>query len=240
MQEIGPSRVEEARVPFTMEGVRRGFVAVAKILSPGVTFYALVFGVVASEKGLSAIQAMLMSAVVYSGSAQMAALQGWTDSAVITPLIFTILVMNARYVLYGAAIYPWLSRTTPRQAYSTLFFLGDGSWAMAMREYDAGYRDAGYVFGSGIAMFIPWVGGTLVGHVLAREVPNPAAFGLDFVLVSFSAIAAMQMWRGKSDLWPAAAAALAALLFYRLLPGGWYIVAAGLAGGAMGAWRHGK
>ncbi len=73
-----------------------------------------------------------------------------------------------------------------------------------------------------IAMFIPWVGGTLVGHVLAREVPSPAAFGLDFVLVSFSAIAAMQMWRGKSDLWPAAAAALAALLFYRLLPGGWW------------------
>ena len=226
-------------VNFTAAGVRRGFVA-AQVLAPGVVFYALVFGVVASERGLTGLQAMLMSAVVYSGSAQLAALQGWTGSALITPLVVTILVLNARYVLYGAAIYPWLSQATPGQAYGSLFFLGDGSWAMAMREYEAGYRDAGYVFGSGIAMFVPWVFGTLAGHLLARQVPNPAAFGLDFVLVAFAAIIGLQMWRGKSDLWPAAAAGLAAFACYKLLPGGWYIVAAGLAGGLMGAWRHGR
>lgn len=226
-------------VSFTAQGVRRGFMA-AQVLAPGVVFYAVVFGVVASDRGLSAIQAMLMSAVVYSGSAQLAALQGWTNSAVIAPLVATIFVMNARYVLYGAAIYPWLSQASRGQAYGSLFFLGDGSWAMAMREYDAGYRDAGYIFGSGIAMFVPWVLGTLAGHVLAREVPNPAAFGLDFVLVAFAAIIGIQMWRGKADVWPAVAAALAALAFHRLLPGGWYIVAAGLAGGLVGAWRHGR
>ena len=207
-------------VSFTRAGIWRGFVA-AQVLAPGVIFYALVFGVVASERGLSA-------------------LQGWTGSAVITPLIVTILVLNARYVLYGAAIYPWLSRATPAQAYGSLFFLGDGSWAMAMREYEAGYRDAGYVFGSGAAMFVPWVAGTLAGHVLAANVPNPAAFGLDFVLVAFAAVIGIQMWRGKSDIWPAAAAGAVALALYKLLPGGWYIVGAGVAGGLMGAWRHGR
>ncbi|MEP6791911.1 MAG: AzlC family ABC transporter permease [Ramlibacter sp.] len=226
-------------VSFTAQGVRRGFVA-AQVLAPGVVFYAVVFGVVASERGLSAIQAMLMSAVVYSGSAQLAALQAWTNSAVIAPLVATIFVMNARYVLFGASIYPWLSQATRGQAFGSLFFLGDGSWAMAMREYDAGYRDAGYIFGSGIAMFVPWVLGTLAGHVLAREVPNPAAFGLDFVLVAFAAIIGLQMWRGRADVWPAVAAALAALVLHRVLPGGWYIVGAGLAGGLVGAWRHGR
>ncbi|MEP6823896.1 MAG: AzlC family ABC transporter permease [Ramlibacter sp.] len=228
-----------AAVSFTRAGVWRGFVA-AQVLAPGVVFYALVFGVVASERGLTAIQAMLMSAVVYSGSAQLAALQGWTGAAVITPLVVTILVLNARYVLCGAAIYPWLSQATRGQAYGSLFFLGDGSWAMAMREYEAGYRDAGYVFGSGVAMFVPWVLGTLAGHMLARNVPNPAAYGLDFVLVAFAAIIGLQMFRGRRDLWPVAAAAATALALYRLLPGGWYIVGAGLAGGLLGAWRHGR
>jgi 4-azaleucine resistance transporter AzlC len=232
-------QVPADRVPFTPQGVWRGFVA-AQVLTPGVVFYALVFGVVASEKGLSALQAVLMSAAVYSGSAQLAALQGWTPAAVITPLVVTIIVLNARYVLYGAAIYPWLSRARPVQAYGSLFFLGDSSWALAMREYEAGYRDAGYVFGSGVAMFLPWVLGTLAGHVLAREVPNPAMFGLDFVLVAFAAIIGMQMWRGKADVLPAVAAAAAALALYKLLPGGWYIVGAGLAGGLVGAWRHGR
>ncbi|MBX3587139.1 MAG: AzlC family ABC transporter permease [Ramlibacter sp.] len=226
-------------VSFTTDGVRRGFFA-AQVLAPGVVFYALVFGVVASERGLTSLQAMLMSAVVYSGSAQLATLQGWTGAALITPLVVTILVLNARYVLYGAAIYPWLSQASRGQAYGTLFFLGDGSWAMAMREYEAGYRDAGYVLGSGVAMFVPWVLGTLAGHLLARQVPHPATFGLDFVLVAFAAVIGLQMWRGRTDLWPAAAAALAALVCHRLLPGGWYIVAAGLAGGTVGAWRHGR
>ena len=35
----------------------------------------MVFGVLASERGMSWLQAMLMSAAVYSGSAQLAALQ---------------------------------------------------------------------------------------------------------------------------------------------------------------------
>ncbi|HYW58008.1 MAG TPA: AzlC family ABC transporter permease [Polaromonas sp.] len=224
---------------FTAAGVRRGFV-VGQPMAPGVLLYGMVFGVLASERGLSALQAIMMSAFVYSGSAQLAALQGWTSSGLILPLIATILVMNARYVLYSAAIQPWLRHSTRAQALGSLFFLGDGNWALSMREYDAGYRDAGFILGSGVAMFAPWVLGTLAGHLLARSVPDPAAFGLDFMLVAFAAAIGMAMWRGKSDLWPAAAAALTALVLHRLLPGGWYIVGAGLAGGLMGAWRHGR
>lgn len=228
-----------AAVSFTAAGIRRGFFT-AQVMAPGITLYAMVFGVLASERGMSWLQAMLMSAAVYSGSAQLAALQGWTATAAITPVIVTILVMNARYVLYGAALQPWLAGLPRHQSWGSLFFLGDGNWAMAMREYEAGYRDAGYVLGSGVAMFVPWLGGTLAGHLLAGSVPNPAAFGLDFMLVAFAAAIGMVLWRGKSDLWPAAAAGLAGWLVYRLVPGAWYIVAAGVAGGLMGAWRHGR
>lgn len=226
-------------VSFTAAGVRRGFFA-AQVLAPGIILYAMVFGVLASERGMSWLQAVLMSAAVYSGSAQLAALQGWTATAAVTPVIVTIFVMNARYLLYGAAIQPWLAGLPRHQSWGSLFFLGDGSWAMAMHEYEAGYRDAGYVLGSGVAMFVPWIGGTLVGHLLAGNVPNPAAFGLDFMLVAFAAAIGMVLWRGKSDLWPAAAAGLAGWLVYWLVPGAWYIVAAGIAGGLMGAWRHGR
>ena len=229
----------KAAVSFTAAGVRRGFFA-GQPLAPGVLLYAMVFGVLASERGLSWLQAVLMSGFVYSGSAQLAALQGWTASAVVLPLIATILVMNARYVLYGAALQPWLRHTSRLQAWSSLFFMGDGNWALSMREYEAGYRDAGFVLGSGVAMFAPWVLGTLAGHLLAHSVPDPAVFGLDFMLVAFAAAIGIGLWRGKSDLWPAVAAAATALVLHRLLPGGWYIVGAGLAGGLMGAWRFGR
>lgn len=226
-------------VSFTRAGARRGFV-MAQPITPGIALYGLVFGVLASERGLSAIEAMLMSALVYSGSAQLAALQGWSSSPALVPLIATVLVINARYVLYGAAIQPWLVQATRPQAMGSLFFMGDSNWAMAMKEYHEGYRDAGFIFGSGVAMFLPWVGGTLAGHLLAKGVPNPAAFGLDFMLVAFAAAIGISMWRGKSDWPPAVAAAAVAFALHKLVPGAWYIVGAGLAAGVVGALRHGR
>jgi predicted branched-subunit amino acid permease len=196
--------------------------------------------VLASERGLGWLQALLMSLFVYSGSAQLAVLQGWSQSPLLAPLVFTVLVINARYVLYGAAIQPWLAQATTGQALATLFVLGDSNWALSTREYQAGYRDAGFLFGSGFAMFAPWLGGTLAGYFLGNVVPDPARFGLDFMLVAFAAAIAVSVWPGRPGVLPALAAALAALVLHKLLPGGWSIVGAGLAAGAAGAWRHGR
>lgn len=225
---------------FTGAGVRRGFVA-GQVLAPGTLLYGVVFGVLASERGLHWLEALAMSVFVYSGSAQLALLQGWSQAPLVLPLVFTVLVINARYVLYGAAIQPWLAQAaTRRQALSTLFVLGDGSWALAMREYRDGYRDAGFVLGSGLATFAPWIGGTLLGFFLGNVVPEPAAFGLDFMLVAFAAAIGISVWPGRAGVAPALAAALVALLLHRLLPGGWAIVGAGLAAGAVGAALHGR
>lgn len=224
---------------FTRAGVRRGFIA-GQALAPGTLLYAVVFGVLASERGLAWLQALAMSVFVYSGSAQLAVLQGWSQAPLVLPLVFTVLVINARYVLYGAAIQPWLSQASRRQALATLFVLGDGSWALAMREYRDGYRDAGFVLGSGLASFAPWIGGTLLGYFLGNVVPNPATFGLDFMLVAFAAAIGISVWPGRAGLAPALAAAVVALVLHRLLPGGWAIVGAGLAAGAVGAALHGR
>ncbi len=222
---------------FTRSGVRAG-VLVAQPMAASVLLYGAVFGVLAGEAGWSTLQALLMSGLVYSGSAQLAALEIGVTSTMLAPLLLAVLLLNARYLLYGAALRPWLAGTTPIQAYATLFFTGDGSWALSMKEYARGNRDAGFVFGSGVAMYLPWSLGTVGGHVLASRVPDPRALGLDFMLVAFAAAIGVGAWRGRQDWLPAFAAAASAWLVLRLLPGGWHIVAAGLAGAAVGAWRH--
>jgi 4-azaleucine resistance transporter AzlC len=221
---------------FTAAGVRHGFFA-GQPLAPGTFIYGMVFGVLASERGLAWLEALLMSVLVYSGSAQLAALQGWSASPLLAPLVATVLLINARYVLYSASVQPWLAAATRRQALASLFFLGDGNWALAMREYHAGYRDAGFLLGSGVATALPWVLGTLAGHLVGHSVPNPSAFGLDFMLVAFAGAIGVSVWRGPADLAPAGAAVLAALALQRWLPG-WTIVGAGLAAGLVGALRH--
>ena len=228
----------DAAPGFTRDGFRRGFIG-GQPLAPGTFVYGMVFGVLASEKGLAWIEALLMSVLVYSGSAQLAALQGWSAAPLITPLVFTVLLINARYVLYGASVQPWLAGATRPQAFATLFFLGDGNWALSMREYHAGDRDAAYLFGSGVATALPWFVGTAAGHLVGRGVPHPTSLGLDFMLVAFAAAIGVSVFRGRSDLAPAAAAVVVAILLSMWLPG-WTIVGAGLAAGLVGGARDGR
>jgi 4-azaleucine resistance transporter AzlC len=234
--------VSVAQASFTRAGVWRGFVQ-AQPLAPGVALYGLVFGVLASERGLHWLQATLMSVFVYSGSAQLAALQVWSagTALAIAPLVVTVLAVNARYVLYGASVQPWLSAGATRtQALGSLFVLGDGSWALAMRAHAAGDRDAGFLLGTGLAGILPWVGGTLAGHAFTSGIPDPRVLGLDFMLPAFAAAIGIALWRGRADLLPLAAAAAVALPLQAGAPSGWTIVAAGVAAGAAGVWRHGR
>jgi 4-azaleucine resistance transporter AzlC len=224
---------------FSFAGIRRGFFA-AQPLATGVFIYGVAFGLLAREAKLSLLEALLMSGFVYSGSAQIAAVSGMTDGRIasgsaILAVIATILLLNARYLLYGAALRPWLGAVDGLRAYPTLAVLGDGNWILSMKAANDGESDAGFIFGSGIAMFLPWLGGTLLGSLAGSMISNPALLGVDFMLVAFSAAMAVGMVKGKSDGFVLMIAACTALVADRVLPAGWTIVLAGLAG-AITAW----
>jgi predicted branched-subunit amino acid permease len=60
----------------------------------------------------------------------------------------TIMIVNARYVLYGAAMRPWLASVSPLKCYGSLFILGDGNWILSMKAHADGERDVGFFLGS--------------------------------------------------------------------------------------------
>lgn len=229
------------RTVFTGAGFVRGARA-AQALGAGAFVYGVAFGLVAQQVGLSLIEAALMSAAVYSGSAQLAAAsalggRGMGAAVSISVIAAMILVMNARYILYGAALRPWLGKLPALQAYATLFFLGDGNWLISMKQHAAGERDAAYVLGSGVAMFAAWLAGTILGQAAGLIVPDPSRLGLDFLLVAFAAAMGVGMFAGKGDLAALAAAALAAVTVNLVASTGWAIVTAGLAGAVVAAIR---
>lgn len=231
-----------ASVPFTLDGIRRGFLR-AQSFSVGIFVYGLAFGLMAAQAKLSALQAVMMSAVVYSGSAQLAAigvLGGGAGSlgALLWALVATILVINARYILFSATLRPWLGGVSPLKAYSTLYFLGDGNWMMSMRAHEAGERDAGYVFGSGLGSFLSWIVGTYFGHIAVGFAPEPHRLGLDFFLAAFAAAMMAGMVRRRGDLAIVAVAALLAPLVAHVWGFGAAVVVSGLAGGLVAYLRY--
>ncbi|HEV7369952.1 AzlC family ABC transporter permease [Arenibaculum sp.] len=234
-----PSRAgSDGAVTFTLRGVRSGFLQ-GQALAPGVVLYGVAFGALAAQVPLSTLESLLMSALVFSGSAQLAALETLSRGAALATVVAAVLVMNARYVLYGAALRPWMGRLPWWQTYPSLYVLGDANWALSLNRHAAGLNDAGFVLGTGLATFLPWIGGTLAGRVAGGLVPDPQRVGLDFMLVAFSTTLLVGSWSGRKHLAPAAAAVLVAVALDRAGQPGWAIVGAGLAGGLVAALRSG-
>lgn len=123
------------------------------------------------------------------------------------------------------------------EAYGSAFFLSDESWALAMREYRAGGRDAAFLLGSGLVLFVAWLSATAFGQVAGAVVRNPAAWGLDSAFTAVFGALLVGLWRGRGDQAPWLVAAGVAVAADRLLPGQWYILVGGLAGSVTGGTR---
>ena len=219
---------------MTLAGTRRG-ASIALPFCASSIVYGLAFGLLAAGAGLSTAEAVAMSALVFSGSAQVAVLQVWGGPPSLLAVFVTVLVANVRYVLMSAALRSWLAPLGPLKASLALLPLVDGSFALASRARGAGDSDAGLLVGSAMISYGGWVLGTGLGTFAGQVIPNPRAWGLDFIIVAFCAASAATLVRARGDLWPAMAAVAAVALCERFAPGPWTVVAAGLAGAGVAA-----
>lgn len=224
-------------VTFTLAGVRDGFLKCIPV-ALGVAGYGVVFGVAARQAGLSVAEATLMSATVLAGAAQLIAVELWADGGGVLAVVVTTVVVNLRYVVMGAALRPWFRHLSPRAAYGSVFFTADENWALTMGELTGGSRQGAFLLGSGLAIWVFWVVATVVGAVGGGVVGDPARYGLDFVLVAVFVAIAVELFEGRSDLLPWAAAFVAAVAGSAVLPGKWYILLGGGVGSLLEVARH--
>lgn len=231
-----PGPHSDAAVSFSARGLLRGGKrALPLVLSVGA--YGLVFGVLARQAGISVGEAVLMSGLVFAGSAQVIALGMWATPLPVVSLILTTLVVNLRHLLMGAVLHPRLGRLSAPRLYGSLFFLTDESWALSIGAYEQGERDGAFLLGSGLALHGAWVGSTAAGYLAGAAVGNPAVWGLDFAFVAVFASLLTGLYRGRQELGPWAVAAAVAVVGHRALPGAWYILLAALAGTIVGVLR---
>ena len=227
----------ESGVSFTFSGAPAGARRCIPIEISGFAI-GLVFGVLARQAGLSVAESVLMSALVYSGAAQFVVLGLWGAPLPVAGIAFTTLVVSLRHLLMGAALSPFFSRLPRFKAYGSVFFMADENWALAMSEFSKGKRDAAFLLGGGVAMFVSWTSSTLIGRTIGGALREPSRWGLDFAFTAVFLALLVGMWRGRSDLLPWAVAALVAVTAHHWLPGQWYILLGGLTGSLAGAVRH--
>src|SRR5215468_5978462 len=150
------------RPRFTANGVWRGCVEIAPIAAFIIPF-GIAFGVAASAKGVPGEISLLMSIVIFAGASQFAVLDLWYAPLPLATLALTVLAVNARHILLGAALAPWLLQVPIARRLPALLLLSDSSFAHAISARDRGERDAGILLGSGLTIWIMWIVSSAIG-----------------------------------------------------------------------------
>jgi len=186
----------------------------------------LSFGVLAREVGLSAIAAIAMSAVVFAGSAQFAAIAIIGAGGGIGAAVGAAALMNSRFLPMGVAFAPSLPGGPLARAAQGQPVV-DASWALALRE--DGSFDRWYLFGASAAQYATWVSGTIAGALGGDLLGDPEKLGLDAIYPTFFlALLGAEVRSGRAK-GVAAAGALIALVLVPLAPPGIPVLVASLA-----------
>jgi predicted branched-subunit amino acid permease len=219
-----------------LDGLRYGVKHTLALL-PGTAVFGMAYGTVAAQKGLSFAEAVAMSAFVFSGAAQLVAMEIWSHPitiGTILTLAAAAFVVGLRMVLMGASLRPWLGGLPPSQIYPPLLLNTDSTWLIALRYREEGGNDASVLLGAGLALWVMWVASSIAGYVLGNLIASPQRYGLDLILPIFFVAMLVPLWRGPRRAIPWAIAGAVALLVQYLVPGYWYVVVGALAGAVSG------
>ncbi len=176
---------------------------------------ALSFGVVATDVGVSPLAAVVMSAIVFAGSAQFASIGILAAGGGIGAATAAAALMNSRFVPMGFALGPSLKGGRLRKAVEGQAVV-DSSWAMAARG--DGRFDRSYLFGHTAVQYVGWVVGTAAGVVIPSL--DARALGLDAVFPAFFLTILAGELKDRKRIGVAGAGAVIALALVPVAPPG--------------------
>jgi predicted branched-subunit amino acid permease len=212
----------------------RDFVAGARASLPiivAVLPFGLLFGALAVDNGLTVFETMLMSGAVFGGASQMVGIELFGQKIAPWLIVLSIFAVNFRHVLYSAAFGRRIADWPLIGKVLGFFLLTDPQFAEAEARAERGQRVSfAWYMGMGAPLWLLWVVESGIGAYFGTLVPDPEAFGLDFLLPIY--FLGLVMSFRKRPLWlpVVAVSAVASVLAYRLVGSPWHVTIGALAG----------
>lgn len=180
----------KSRVPsYIMKQFKAGVLATLPVVS-GVLPFGAVMGATFAEASLPVHQAFFMNTALYSGAAQLATIDLMKLNTATLVVVGTGLIINVRFLLYSAALSPYLAGAKPWVKLFCAFTLTDQSYASMSAKSDTftTNKDAvEFYVGTAVAMLWFWHLSTVVGYVFGNIAPK--ALNLDYAVpLSFVAL----------------------------------------------------
>lgn len=146
----------------------------------GVGAWGLVTGVAMIKTGLPAPLAVLMTLVVFAGSAQLAALPLIVAGAPIWVVWATAACVNLRFLIFSAGWRPYFGQLPRLQRVSLTYFAADLNYVCFMRRFPEPRPEPGqvpYFLGGAVVNWTAWQVLSMVGILLADVIPTEWGLG---------------------------------------------------------------
>ena len=204
-------------------------------LQLGVVPFGVVFGVLGTSAGLSPLETVLMSSLVFGGASQIVFVQLWAAGA--PPIIVggSVAIVNARHLLYSAAMAPYLASKPLSWRIVLAYLLTDEAFIVSSKRFQSDHAELAHfhLLGSGLTLWVCWQSATVFGVFAGTSILESRH--LEFAIpLTFIALIAPLLRN-----WPHVAACLVAAgvaVMGQALPyNSWLILAAAL-GVIVGGW----
>ena len=148
----------------------------------GIVPFALVAGIAAVDAGLTLVEAVGMSVIVFAGASQLAALELLGSNAPLAVVVGTAVIINVRMVMYSASIAPYFADYSRKLRAGLAYVLTDQAYALSVAEFtESDDRSRWrYYFGAAASLWVVWQIGTVAGVVVGAGVPDE--WGLTFAV----------------------------------------------------------
>jgi 4-azaleucine resistance transporter AzlC len=198
--------------------------------------FGLVYGLSARAAGFSPLEAGAMSLLVFAGASQFVAVGYVVGGLSWLGIVLLTAFLNARHMLYSAALAPYLVGTPRVQRAAMAHVLTDEAFALAIAHFRRiGRADVrGYWLGAILSTFIPWNVATLVGVTIGGSIPDPSRFGLDVIFPAAMGGLAVGLITGRRELVAAVVGAVVGVAVGLAWDPAAGIIAGGLVGPVVG------
>lgn len=158
-------------------------------VAPGIAAWGLMTGVAMVKSGMSVIEAVAMTLLVYAGSSQLAAIPLLVAGAPAWVILATGFCVNLRFVVFSLHLRPYLMHLPRWRRLTHGYLTADLSYALFTSRYAVPAADAqgrlaqeSYLAGNYFVTWVSWIGASLGGVALGNLIPSHWGLGFAGVL----------------------------------------------------------
>jgi predicted branched-subunit amino acid permease len=152
---------------------------------PGMVAWGLTMGVSMVNSGMSVVESVAMTLLVFAGSSQLAAIPLIAVGAPMWVILLTGLCVNLRFVVFSAHLRPYLMHLPRWKRLFSGYVTADLSYVQFVSRFSkpgtstAQHQEQdAYLAGNTGLTWVAWMGASLIGIALAHQIP--VSWGLGF------------------------------------------------------------